>query len=109
MSVSIPRLGKFLAIISPNKFSAPPFLSFFWDSYNTIVMFDRVIEFPKFILVLHNFSLSFLHLRYVLTITLCFRSLIHSFASSSLLFVTSDMFPILFIVLFIFDQFFFFF
>ena len=55
ISVSFPRLGKFSAIISSNKFSAPFSLSFFWDSYNTnAIMFDGVTEFSKSILVLYN-------------------------------------------------------
>ena len=43
MYVSFPRLGKFPAIISSNKFSAPLF--FFWDSCNkTVIIFDIVSD-----------------------------------------------------------------
>jgi len=61
MSVSLPRLGKFLAIISSDKIFCPLFSLFFWDSYNrNVIMLDVVAEVPKSILVLHNsFSLLF--------------------------------------------------
>lgn len=43
---SLPRLGKFLAFILLNKFSAP--FSFFWYSYNIkVIMFDGITELPK--------------------------------------------------------------
>ena len=57
-SASFLRLWKFSAIIPSNKCSVPFSLSF-WDSYNMNIMFDRVTEFPRSILMFHN---SFFHL-----------------------------------------------
>ena len=101
MSVSFPRFGMFPAITSSNKFSSPFSLFFFWDFYNTNNIFDGVSELPKFLLMLHNSPFSLLFS--LLSITLTFRSLTHSSASSSLLFIASSLFPNLFILLSIFD------
>ena len=102
MSVSFPKLGKFSDIISSNK-SPPLFSLFFWESYDTnVIIFDGVTEFPKSIFVLHN---SLFCSSSLFSIILSSRSLIHSSASFSLLFIASSLFPISFIAFFVSDSF----
>ena len=61
-----------------------------------VITFDEVTEFPKSVLILHN-SFSLFCSAWLLSITLSSRLLIHSSASSSLLFILLTMFLISFI------------
>jgi len=48
MSASFSRLGKFSAIVSSDKFSAPFSLSSFWDPYNlNIYLLNGIPVTPK--------------------------------------------------------------
>ena len=61
ISVSFPRCGNFLTIISSNKIFALSSISLlFWDSYNVnVIILDGVTEFPKSIFIFcYYFSLS---------------------------------------------------
>ena len=104
MSVSFPRLGRFSAISSSNKFSVPLYLFLFWNSYNTnAIMSDEVSEFPKSTLMFCNSSfcpLSIFHY-------LFFVSFFHSPAFPILVFIASSLFQISLIVFFTSDCFFF--
>ena len=103
MSVSFSRLGKFSAIISSNVFySLFSLSSFSGTPYNVhVTMLDGIAVFPKSILILHFSS----HLLSLISITLSSKSLICSSASSNLLFISSSVYVISFIVFFISDQF----
>ena len=97
---SIPRLGMFSNIFSSNKFSAS-FSLFFWDPYNTNVLYlmkslSSLGVFSFCIILLSLFCWAWL-----LSITLCYRSLICSLASSIPLFITSNLFLISFSELFV--------
>ena len=96
MSVSFPRLGKFLDIICSNKYSAlsPP-LFLFWDSYDTnVIMLYRVAEFSESISMMQYFSFSLL-------LSFIIFYIMYSFSISSILVITSSVMHLSYIVFFI--------
>ena len=68
MSVSFPRLGTFLAIISSSKFSAPFSFFFLWNTYNAtivhVMLFQRPLKLSQFLNITSTFipfNLGYLH------------------------------------------------
>ena len=75
-----------------------------WTAKNTnVAMFHGVIEFLKSILIFHNSSFFLLCSASLFSAILPSRSLIHSSAPFSPLFITSSLLPILFITFFVTD------